>query len=188
MLSACHAETVVSRGSARSDTVGSVSENNEQRSRTYTWEDPAPTSAANRDMHGLEFLRGLMDGSIPHHPTSRTLGFTVTDAGEGFAEVTIEPQEYHANAVGSIHGGVLATLFDTAMGFSVASTLEEGVGYTTLDLQVRYIRPVQTGKGVVRVQGFCEHTGGRTATARGEARDAEGRLLATGSTTCMIFR
>ena len=159
-----------------------------QRQRTYTWEDPAPTSAANRDMHGLDFLRGLMDGTIPHHPTSRTLGFTVTDAGEGFAEVTLEPQEFHANAVGSIHGGVLATLFDTAMGFCVSSTLEAGVGYTTLDLQVRYVRPVQTGKGVIRVQGFCEHTGRRTATARGEARDSEGRLLATGSSTCLILR
>ena len=160
----------------------------QQRQRTYTWEDPAPTSAANRDMHGLDFLRGLIDGTIPHHPTSRTLGFTVTDAGEGFAEVTLEPQEFHANAVGSIHGGVLATLFDTAMGFCVSSTLEAGVGYTTLDLQVRYVRPVQTGKGVIRVQGFCEHTGRRTATARGEARDSEGRLLATGSSTCLILR
>lgn len=157
-----------------------------ERERTYTWDDPAPTSAANRDMPGLDFLRGLIDGSIPHHPTSRTLGFTVTDARDGFAEVTLEAQEFHANAVGSVHGGVLATLFDTAMGFAVSSTLVAGVGYTTLDVQVRYLRPVQPGH-VVRVQGFCEHSGRRTATARGEARDEQGRLLATGSTTCMIL-
>lgn len=157
-----------------------------ERERTYTWDDPAPTSAANRDMHGLDFLRGLIDGSIPHHPTSRTLGFTVTDARDGFAEVTLEVQEFHSNAVGSVHGGVLATLFDTAMGFAVSSTLSAGVGYTTLDLQVRYLRPVQPGH-VVRVHGFCEHSGRRTATARGEARDEQGRLLATGSTTCMIL-
>lgn len=157
-----------------------------ERERTYRWDDPAPTSAANRDMHGLDFLRGLIDGSIPHHPTSRTLGFTVTDAREGFAEVTLEAREFHANAVGSVHGGVLATLFDTAMGFAVSSTLAAGVGYTTLDLQVRYLRPVQPGH-IVRVQGFCEHSGRRTATARGEARDEQGKLLATGSTTCMIL-
>ncbi len=164
-----------------------MSEDNEpNRQRTYTWEDPAPTSAANRDMQGLDFLRGLMDGSIPHHPTSRTLGFTVTDAQEGFVEVTLEVQEFHANAVGSVHGGVLATLFDTAMGFSVSSTLDAGVGYTTLDLQVRYLRAVQPGH-VVRVQGLCEHTGRRTAIARGEARDDQGKLLATGSTSCLIL-
>ncbi|MFZ2529466.1 MAG: PaaI family thioesterase [Rhodococcus sp. (in: high G+C Gram-positive bacteria)] len=137
-------------------------------------------------MPGLDFLRGLIDGSIPHHPTSRTLGFTVTDARDGFAEVTLEAQEFHANAVGSVHGGVLATLFDTAMGFAVSSTLAGGTGYTTLDVQVRYLRPVQPGH-IVRVQGFCEHSGRRTATARGEARDEQGRLLATGSTTCMIL-
>lgn len=164
-----------------------VSEDNElHRQRIYTWDDPAPTSAANRDMKGLEFLRGLMDGSIPHHPTSRTLGFTVTDAREGFVEVTLEVQEFHANAVGSVHGGVLATLFDTAMGFSVSSTLDAGVGYTTLDLQVRYLRGVQPGH-ILRVQGFCEHAGRRTATARGEARDEQGRLVATGSTSCLIL-
>lgn len=95
-------------------------------------------------------------------------------------------QEFHANAVGSVHGGVLATLFDTAMGFSVSSTLDAGVGYTTLDLQVRYLRAVQPGH-VVRVQGFCEHTGRRTAIARGEARDDQGKLLATGSTSCLIL-
>ena len=137
-------------------------------------------------MPGLDFLRGLIDGSIPHHPTSRTLGFTVTDARDGFAEVTLEAQEFHANAVGSVHGGVLATLFDTAMGFAVSSTLAGGTGYTTLDVQVRYLRPVQPGH-IVRVQGFCEHSGRRTATARGEARDEQGRLLATDSTTCMIL-
>jgi len=166
----------------------SVSEHSiPDRQRTYTWDDPAPTSAANRDMRGVDFLRGLIDGTIPHHPTSRTLGFTVTDAREGLVEVTMEAREFHANAVGSVHGGVLATMFDTAMGFAVASTLEPGVGYTTLDLQVRYLRPVQPGHRV-RVQGFCEHAGRRTATARGEARDDEGRLIATGSTTCMILR
>ncbi len=159
-----------------------------KRQRTYTWDDPAPTSAANRDMQGLDFLRGLIDGSIPHHPTSRTLGFRVTDAREGWVEVSMEPQEFHANAVGSVHGGVIATMFDTAMGFSVSSTLEAGVGYTTLDLQVRYLRPVQAGNGVVRVHGICEYSGRRTATARGEARDENDRLLATASTTCLILR
>lgn len=163
-------------------------ENAPERSRTYTWDDPAPTAAANRDMHGLDFLRGMIDGSIPQHPTSRTLGFAVTDAREGFVEVCIEPQEFHANAVGSVHGGVLAAMFDTAMGLSVSSTLEAGVGYTTLDLQVRYIRPIQPGQSAVRVHGFCEHTGRRTATARGEARDADGRLIATASSTCLVLR
>ncbi|MBH0118670.1 PaaI family thioesterase, partial [Rhodococcus sp. CX] len=105
---------------------------------------------------------------------------------EGFAEVTLEVQEFHCNAVGSVHGGVVATLFDTAMGFSVASTLAPGVGYTTLDLQVRYLRAVQPGH-LIRVQGFCEHSGRRTATSRGEARDEQGRLVASGSTTCMIL-
>lgn len=159
-----------------------------QRQRTYTWEDPAPIAEANRDLSGLEFVRGLLDGTVPHHPTSRTLGFAVTDAREGFVEVTAEPEEFHYNAVGSVHGGVIATMIDTAMGFAVSSTLPAGIGYTTLDITVRYIRGIKAGQGAIRVHGIAEHTGRTTATARAEVRDDKGRLLATASTTCLILR
>lgn len=158
-----------------------------ERQRTYSWNDPAPIAEANRSLSGLEFVRGLVDGTVPHHPTASTLGFRVTDAREGFVEITAEPQEWHYNAVGSVHGGVIATMIDTAMGFSVSSTLPAGVGYTTLDITVRYIRGIKGDGGSIRVHGFSEHTGRTTATARAEVRDDRDRLLATASTTCLIL-
>ena len=98
------------------------------------------------------------------------------------------PAEYHYNPIGVVHGGLAATLLDSAMGCAVHSTLPAGAGYTTLEIKVNYIRPMSAETGEVRCEANIIHAGGRTATAEGKVLDQEGKLYAHGTTTCMIFR
>lgn len=158
------------------------------RERTYTWTDPEATARRHTELSGLEFVTALLRGESENSPLSRTLGFTVTAAAPGRVELSLEPAEFLYNAVGSLHGGALSAVADTAMGFAVSTTLPARTGYTTLDLTVRFTRPATSGSGTVTVTGLAEHTGRRTAVARAEARDARGRLLATASSTCLILR
>lgn len=97
-------------------------------------------------------------------------------------------ERYHYNPIGVVHGGVAATLLDSAMGCAVHSTLPAGAGYTTLEIIVNYLRPLTVATGPVRCEAKVIHLGGRTATAEGRIEDDRGRLYAHGTTTCMIFR
>jgi uncharacterized protein (TIGR00369 family) len=117
-----------------------------------------------------------------------TLGFSGLTVGPGWARFTFEPGEHHYNPIGSVHGGVAATLLDSALGCAVHSTLEAGVGYTTVDLQVSFVRPLTSSSGVVRCEGRIIHAGGRVATAEARITDADERLYAHGTATCLILR
>jgi uncharacterized protein (TIGR00369 family) len=156
-------------------------------SRTYTWEDPMVAASASATMSGLEFLTAMAEGSLPPPPIMATLGFSGLAVGPGWARFTFEPGEHHYNPIGSVHGGVAATLLDSALGCAVHSTLEAGVGYTTVDLQVSFVRPLTSSSGVVRCEGRIIHAGGRVATAEARITDAAERLYAHGTATCMIF-
>jgi uncharacterized protein (TIGR00369 family) len=157
-------------------------------SRTYTWEDPMVAASASATMSGLEFLTAMADGSLPRPPIMATLGFSGLTVGPGWARFTFEPGEHHYNPIGSVHGGVAATLLDSALGCAVHSTLEAGVGYTTVDLQVSFVRPLTSSSGVVRCEGRIIHAGGRVATAEARITDADERLYAHGTATCLILR
>jgi uncharacterized protein (TIGR00369 family) len=161
----------------------------ESHNRTYAWEDPAAGPAAARGMTGLQYMQGIVDGTLPAAPIARTLGFAVIEVAQGRAVFALEPQPWMYNPIGSVHGGVAATLLDSCMGCAVHTTLEAGVGYATSDLQVRYIRSMSAEMGRVLAEGTVVHAGRRTATAEGRLfAESDGTLLAHGTTGCLILR
>jgi uncharacterized protein (TIGR00369 family) len=159
-----------------------------ERTRSFSWEDPTATAAAGLQMPGLQCMRAIMDGTLPPPPIARLLDFTITEVEEGRAVFAMEPAEWMYNPIGSVHGGIAATLLDSCMGCAVHTTLEAGVGYTTTDLQVRYIRGMGAGTGRVLAEGRVVHRGRRTATAEGRLFvESDETLLAHGTTGCVIL-
>jgi uncharacterized protein (TIGR00369 family) len=157
------------------------------RERAVTWEDPMPASRAAATMSGLEYLQALLDGRFPPPPIAILLGFTLREVQRGRAVFEVQPAEYHYNPIGLVHGGLAATLLDSALGSAVHSTLAAGVRYTTVDLQVHLVRAVTVDTGVLRCEASVVHAGSRLATAEGRLIDANGRVYAHGSTTCLIL-
>ena len=159
-----------------------------QRTRTITWDDPIALAKAAAGLSGLEYLHKIVSGELPPPPIGVLMNFRISELSEGHAVFTVEPAEYHYNPIGVVHGGVAATLLDSAMGCAVHSTLPAGAGYTTLEIKVNFIRALSAETGVVRCEANIIHVGGRTATAEGKVLDERGRLYAHGTTTCLIFR
>ena len=141
----------------------------DQRNRRYCWDDPAVTAAAAREVAGKEFLEAIADGRLPAPPVARTLGFTLICVGTGNAAFEFAPAEFHYNPIGSVHGGVLSTLCDSACGCAVQSMLPAGTYYTSLDLSVKFLRPVTAAIGRMVCEGTVTHMGGRSALAAGAA-------------------
>ena len=140
-----------------------------------------------KDMSGLEVLRRIVDGRLPRPPITETLGFDLAEVSPGFALFTMTPQFRHYNPIGTVHGGVAATLLDSCMSCAVQTTIEAGLGYTTLEIKVNMVRPITEKTGPIRAEGRSLHTGRRSATAEGKILDATGTLLAHGTTTCIVF-
>jgi uncharacterized protein (TIGR00369 family) len=141
-----------------------------------------------KEMSGLEFVQGLVDGSLPLNTMAQTLPYDVTDAASGRVVVTAQPSGIHLNPAGTVHGGLAATLLDSAMGLAIQSTLEKGVGQTTLEFKISLVRPVTPETGLIKAEGTVLSRGRRVGTAEGRLTDGEGRLLAHGTTTCLIFQ
>jgi uncharacterized protein (TIGR00369 family) len=139
------------------------------------------------DMSGLAFVQGLADGTLPLNTIAQTLDYDVTEVVSGRVVVTAEPGAAHLNPAGTVHGGVAATLLDSCMGLAIWSTLEKGLGQTTLEFKISLIRPITTGMGMIRAEGIVLNRGRRIGTAEGRITDDRGRLLAHGTTTCLIF-
>ncbi len=154
------------------------------------WSDPSEILKAARSGRyrtGLDFLNAMFDGEIPRPPIGELLGYGPESFSEGRAVFSAEPGEQHYNPMGMVHGGVAATLLDTAMACAIHTQLPLSVGYTTLELKVNYIRPVTVGTGRIRAIGETSHLGKKTAVAEGRLVDENERLLALGSTTCLIL-
>jgi uncharacterized protein (TIGR00369 family) len=160
----------------------------EARTRMISWEDPRALAEAGRGLSGLEYLQKIVAGELPRPPIGALMNFNLTELSEGRAVFTVEPAEYHYNPIGVVHGGLAATLLDSAMGCAVHSTLPAGGGYTTLEIKVNYIRPMTAETGRVRCEAKVIHVGGRTASAEGRVVGESGKLYAHGTTTCIIFR
>jgi uncharacterized protein (TIGR00369 family) len=138
-------------------------------------------------MTGLAFVEGLAEGSLPLNTIARTLGYDITDAANGRVTVTAEPNGDHLNPAGTVHGGFAATLLDSCMGLAIQSTLERGFGQTTVEFKISLVRPITTETGVITAEGVVLNRGRRIGTAEGRITDNKGRLLAHGTTTCLIF-
>jgi uncharacterized protein (TIGR00369 family) len=158
------------------------------RTRTITWEDPLPTAQQGQAMSGLQYLRAIQSGKVPPPPIALLLGMGMVEVEEGRAVFTVQPAEYHYNPIGVVHGGLAATLLDSALGCAVHSTLPAGTGYTTLEMKVNYVRAITSQTGELRCEAKIIYQGGRIATAEGRITDAQGKLYAHGTTTCIIFR
>lgn len=161
---------------------------NLERTVIVSWEDPRALAEAGRTLSGLEYLQKIVAGELPRPPISALMNFGLVELSEGYAVFAVEPAEYHYNPIGVVHGGLAATLLDSAMGCAVHSKLPVGVGYTTLEVKVNYVRAMTAETGRVRCEARLIHLGGRTATAEGRLVDENGKLYAHGTTTCLIFR
>jgi uncharacterized protein (TIGR00369 family) len=138
-------------------------------------------------MSGLEFVQGLADGTLPLNTIAQTLGYDITEVVSGRVVVTAEPSGIHLNPAGTVHGGFAATLLDSCMGLAVQSTLERGVSQTTLEFKISLVRPITPETGEIRAEGVVLNRGRRVGTAEGRITDRAGRLLAHGTTTCLVF-
>jgi len=138
-------------------------------------------------MSGLEFVQGLADGTLPLNTMARTMGYDIVEVERGRAVVEANPSDQLLNPQGTVHGGFAATLLDTCMGLAVQSTLEKGLSSTTLEFKISLMRPITPETGTVRAEGTVQMRGRRVGTAEGRLIDGEGRLLAHGTTTCLVF-
>jgi uncharacterized protein (TIGR00369 family) len=138
-------------------------------------------------LSGLEFVQGLVSGALPLNSMAQTLGYDIVEVSHGRVAVAGQPTAAHLNPAGTVHGGLAATLLDSCMGLAVHSTLERGLDQTTLEFKISLVRPVTPDTGRVRAEGTVVFRGRRISTAEGRLTDGEGRLLAHGTTTCLIF-
>jgi len=151
--------------------------------RTYGTVDAGRQQA----MSGLEFVQGLVAGTLPLNTLAQTLGYDVVEAENGRVVVALVPTGAHLNPAGTVHGGLTATLLDSCMGLAVQSTLDKGIGQTTLEFKISLLRPITPETGRVTAEGKVLNCGRRIGTAEGRVTDASGRLLAHGTTTCLVF-
>ncbi len=158
------------------------------RERTYTWGDPRESAQAVQTSAGIDLLRQIADGTLPAAPIGSTLGMGIDSVEPGRVVFTLDPAEHHYNPIGSVHGGVYATLLDSACGCAVHSLLPAGVGYTSLDLTVKFLRAMTTETGPVRCTGTVTHLGGRMALAEARLVDGDDRLLATATSSILVIR
>ncbi len=140
-----------------------------------------------KQMSGLEFVHGLASGALPLNTIAQTLGYDVAEAESGRVVVTLEPTDAHLNPAGTVHGGLTATLLDSCMGLAIQSTLDKGISQTTLEFKISLVRPITPETGPIRAEGKVLNCGRRIGTAEGRVVDGKGRLLAHGTTTCLIF-
>jgi uncharacterized protein (TIGR00369 family) len=145
-----------------------------------------PTDAM-KSVSGLDFLQRIVDGRLPRPPISQTLDFALVAVANGTATFEGHPAAEHYNPIGSVHGGYAATLLDSCMACAVQSTLAQGFGYTTLEFKISLVRGMTADTGTVKAVGTVLTSGRRIATAEGRLVDTEGRLLATGTTTCLVL-
>jgi len=140
-----------------------------------------------KEMTGLEFVQGLVNGTVPLNTIAQTLGYDIVEAESGRVVVTMVPTGAHLNPAGTVHGGLTATLLDSCMGLAVQTTLQKSFASTTLEFKISLVRPITPETGPIRAEGMVLNCGRRIGTAEGRVTDGKGRLLAHGTTTCLVF-
>jgi uncharacterized protein (TIGR00369 family) len=140
-----------------------------------------------KNYDGLGFLKAIIEGTLPQPPISEVLGFHLVEAETGRAVFAGTPEFRHYNPIGSVHGGFAATLLDSAVACAIATMMNKGDVWTTLELKINYVRAMTTETGPVRAEGRVIHRGRTVATSEGDLKDAAGKLYAHATTTCMIF-
>ena len=160
-----------------------------ERTRTIEWEDPLIGAQKAAGMSGMEYLQAISDGEIPPPPLLHTLDVKRPATIEkGTVTFSFVPQEFHYNPIGSVHGGVISAVLDSAMGCSLHTLLQAGTGYTTLELKVNFIKGITIKTGELMAVGKVIHAGGRTALVEAQLLDANNVLYAHGVSTCLILK
>jgi uncharacterized protein (TIGR00369 family) len=157
------------------------------RIRTIAWEDPAPGVARMPTMSGLEYLRSMIGGELPPPPIAALMRMTLVAAEPGTATFVCEPDESHYNPIGTVHGGFLCTVLDSALGCAVQTTLPQGQGYTSIEINVNYLRPVYAHSGALTCTATVTKPGTRVAFADGVITDASGKPVATATGSLLVF-
>jgi len=158
-----------------------------RRTFEVKWEDPMALAEAARSMPGIEFLRAMRDGKLPHPPICALLNYRLAEVEPGYAVFEATPGEQHYNPIGVVHGGLAMTLLDSAMGCAVQTQMPAGGGYTTLEAKTNLVRAVTSDTGKLRAIGKLLHVGKRVATAEARLEDAAGKLYAHATTTCIVL-
>ncbi|ORW96136.1 aromatic compound degradation protein PaaI [Mycobacterium sp. IEC1808] len=158
-----------------------------EQSRVVTWRDPVATQAAAASMSGLSYWQAVADGQLPPSPIAELLRMRLEDVRNGRIEFSCTPDASMYNPLGVVHGGAVCTLLDTAAACAMHTTLPEGVGYTSVEIKVNYLRAVTVASGTLRAVGTVVKAGSRIGFAEAEVSDASGRLVATATTTLLVF-
>ncbi|MGZ6697883.1 MAG: PaaI family thioesterase [Solirubrobacteraceae bacterium] len=148
--------------------------------------DPVETARNLAQLDGLTAMRAMIAGELPPPPIATLLGFDLVEVEKGRVIFAVEPGDQHYNPIGMVHGGLAATLIDSATGCAVHTTLPAGTGYTTTDVQVRFVRPITRDTGRIECVGEVVHVGRRLATAEARVMAGE-RLLAHGTASLLIL-
>jgi uncharacterized protein (TIGR00369 family) len=157
------------------------------RSKEITWFDPMSAATAGAALPGVEHLERMMRGELPPPPIAAHFNMRLVEVSPGEVTFTCDPDESAYNPIGLVHGGLVCTLLDSVLGCAVQSTLPAGVGYTSIELKVNYLRPVHGDTGQLRARGWVTKPGRRVAFAEGDVRDAAGKVVATASGTCLVM-
>ncbi|MFF2556519.1 PaaI family thioesterase [Nocardia sp. NPDC058058] len=159
----------------------------EVRSKTVYWHDPKVSLEAAPGRTGLEYLTAMVDGEIPGAPIAGLMNMRPVRVANGDVVFVCTPDESMYNPIGMIHGGVACTLLDTAAGCAVHTTLAANVGYTSIEIKINYLRPIHAHTGELTVHGWVTKPGRRVAFAEADVRDADGTMLATATSTCLVI-
>ena len=159
----------------------------EKRSKVVSWHDPAPTAAAGLSLPGIDYLRAMTEGTLPPPPISGLTEFTMVQADPGRVVFTCRPDESAYNPIGSIHGGLICTLLDSVLGCALHSTLAQGKGYTSIEIKVNYLKAVRLSSGPLTATGTVVKAGSRVGFTEGVVTDAAGAVVATASSTLLVF-
>jgi uncharacterized protein (TIGR00369 family) len=161
--------------------------NDPTRSRLVEWDDPFIGVKAAPTMTGLEYLEAMIAGELPPPPIGKLMGMNLVSAAAGTATFTCTPDESHYNPIGIVHGGLVCTLLDSAAGCAVQSTLPAGIGYTSIEIKVSYLRPLHRDSGELTCVGTLVKPGRRVAFADAQVTDAAGRVIATATSSLLVF-
>jgi len=156
------------------------------RSRTITWTDPAATRQRASEQDGYERLLAIQRGELAPPPAAVLLGMEIEEVQRGRTVFSLTAHELHENPMGTMHGGVIAALVDTAMGCAVATNLPPDRGFTTLELKTNYLRPITQATGRIIAEGWVGHAGSRVALTEARVTDDDGTLYAHATSTCLI--
>ena len=157
------------------------------RSRSFSWQDPAFIAAKIGRVSGLEYLQMVVRGEI-RAPIQDALDYSLDHVEEGLSRWTLNVQEFHYNPAGTLHGGVMATMLDSATSVAIWTTLPAGVAWTSIELKSTYVRSATKATGKLFCEGRVINVGRRVGLAEARLSDAEGKLYAHGVSTCMIDR